>query len=126
MCFSNNYKHLITASDSGIIYFWKLPDQLHKSLAKVKQDAIKLREEVGRIPSIIEEVDEDFHELANQTPGSEAKKLVLGKGQGPDSLATSVDKKDDEDVPEASFGHVEVSDRLKFQDRDNTEVRRGK
>ena len=26
MCLSNNAKHLITTSDKGCIYFWKMPD----------------------------------------------------------------------------------------------------
>ena len=38
MCLSNNFKHLITASAEGIIYIWKLPEQLSKALQKVKQE----------------------------------------------------------------------------------------
>jgi WD40 repeat protein len=32
MCLSTNLKHLITASADGIIYIWRLPDPLIKSL----------------------------------------------------------------------------------------------
>ena len=82
----------------------------------MKQDAIKLREEVNRIPSIIEEVDEEFHELANQTPGAEdkqSKKLVLGTQKSLVPNVTSLDKKEEDDEAGSSLPHVEVSDRLK-------------
>lgn len=35
MCFSNNMKHLITASADGVIYIWKIPDLINKALTKV-------------------------------------------------------------------------------------------
>ena len=56
MCFSNNLRNLITSTEDGLIFIWKLPELLVKSLVKVKQDAMKLEAEMSRIPSIIEEV----------------------------------------------------------------------
>ena len=32
MCLSNNLKHLITTSDHGVIYVWRLPEDLSKAL----------------------------------------------------------------------------------------------
>ena len=32
MCLASNLKHLITASAEGVIYVWRLPDQLVKAL----------------------------------------------------------------------------------------------
>ena len=32
MCLSNNFKHLITTSDHGVIYMWRLPIDLSKVL----------------------------------------------------------------------------------------------
>lgn len=36
MCLSNNSKHLITASDKGVIYIWKLPTSLTDKLNQAK------------------------------------------------------------------------------------------
>jgi hypothetical protein len=59
MCFSTNMKNLITASDQGIIFIWRLPDGLAKTLSKIKADAIKVRKEYQRIPSVVQEVEEE-------------------------------------------------------------------
>jgi WD40 repeat protein len=53
MCFSTNMKNLITASDQGIIFIWRLPDGLAKTLSKIKADAIKVRKDFERIPSVV-------------------------------------------------------------------------
>ena len=37
MCFSNNLRHLITASDHGIIYVWKLPTDLSNALQEMNK-----------------------------------------------------------------------------------------
>jgi WD40 repeat protein len=34
MCFSQNGKHLVTTSSLGVIYVWKLPDEVHKLLSQ--------------------------------------------------------------------------------------------
>ena len=59
MCFSTNMKNLITASDQGIIFIWRLPDSLAKTLSKIKADAIKVRKDFQRIPSVVQEVEEE-------------------------------------------------------------------
>jgi WD40 repeat protein len=38
MCLSTNMKHLITTSMDGIIYFWKLPENLTKALIKLRSE----------------------------------------------------------------------------------------
>jgi len=38
MCLSTNMKHLITTSMDGIIYFWKLPENLTKALVKLRSE----------------------------------------------------------------------------------------
>lgn len=53
MCFSNNMKNLITASDQGIIFIWRLPEGLAKILSKIKSDALKLRMDFQRFPSVV-------------------------------------------------------------------------
>lgn len=53
MCFSNNMKNLITASDQGIIFIWRLPDGLAKILSKIKADALKVRDDFSRFPSVV-------------------------------------------------------------------------
>ena len=61
MCFSNNMKNLITASDQGIIFIWRLPEGLAKILSKIKADALKLRMDFQRFPSVVQEVEEEYH-----------------------------------------------------------------
>jgi WD40 repeat protein len=39
MCFSHNGKHLVTASSLGVIYIWKLPDEVHKLLKQGAEGA---------------------------------------------------------------------------------------
>ena len=38
ICLSTNLKHLITASMDGIIYFWRLPENLTKALVKLRSE----------------------------------------------------------------------------------------
>ena len=38
MCLSNNMRHLITTSDHGTIYVWRLPEALSTRLAKVSEE----------------------------------------------------------------------------------------
>jgi len=58
MCLSSNLRHLITTSEEGLIYFWRLPENLSRALNKIRTDAIKMRQEMQRIPQIIPEEDE--------------------------------------------------------------------
>ena len=59
MCLSNNLKHLITASDKGLIYIWKLPDIISKALVKVRNDSLKRINDMARIPTTVQEEDYD-------------------------------------------------------------------
>ena len=58
MCFSNNMKHLITTSDNGIIFVWRLPEKMAQCLAKIKNEGQRLEAAIERTPSIIEEAEE--------------------------------------------------------------------
>ena len=59
MCLTNNMKQLITASDQGLIFIWKLPDNLTRALAKIQTDAAKIKNDFDRIPSVVQEVIEE-------------------------------------------------------------------
>lgn len=39
MCLSTNLKHMITTSMDGIIYIWRLPESLSKTLSKLRAEA---------------------------------------------------------------------------------------
>ena len=39
MCFSNNLKHLITTSDNGLIFIWRLPEKMAQCLSHIKHEA---------------------------------------------------------------------------------------
>lgn len=58
MCFSNNLKHLITTSDNGIIFIWRLPERLAQCLQKIKNEGQRLEAVISRTDSIIEEAEE--------------------------------------------------------------------
>ena len=38
MCFSNNMKHLITTSDNGLIFVWRVPEKIAQCLQKIKNE----------------------------------------------------------------------------------------
>lgn len=76
MCFSNNMKNLITASDQGIIFIWRLPDGLAKILSKIKSDALKVQKDWARFPSVVQEADEE-EEDAESTPQQKKQKEVF-------------------------------------------------
>lgn len=42
MVFSNNMRHLITTSDNGIIFIWRLPEKLAQCLQKIKNESQRL------------------------------------------------------------------------------------
>ena len=109
MCFSNNLRHLITTSDSGIIYIWRLPQQLAKSLNKVKSDFVKLKQDMYRIPSMIEEVENEEENLTISNKNS----------------VVSSDPKKVEDEEEKDFD-FEVPDKLKVNERDGTTMKKKK
>ena len=58
MCFSNNMKHLITTSDNGLIFVWRLPEKIAQCLQKIKNEGQRIVEINLRVPSIIEEAEE--------------------------------------------------------------------
>ena len=71
MCLSNNLRHLITASDKGLIYIWKLPETISKALVKVRKDSLKRISDMERIPTTVQEEDcEDEGSETALTPQS--------------------------------------------------------
>ena len=58
MCFSNNMKHLITTSDNGLIFVWKVPEKIAQCLQKIKNEGQRIVEINQRVPTIIEEAEE--------------------------------------------------------------------
>ena len=58
MCFSNNMKHLITTSDNGLIFVWRLPEKIAQCLQKIKNEGQRIEEINERVPTIIEEAEE--------------------------------------------------------------------
>lgn len=63
MIFSQNGKHLITTSSQGVIYVWKLPENVVKLLNKFKN------KEPKSIELIMEKIDEDDMEDTQNTNG---------------------------------------------------------
>ena len=61
MCLSTNMRHLITASTEGIIYIWRVPEQVTKALVKLQQDQKKAVEQKEELQ--IEADQEDFNFL---------------------------------------------------------------
>ena len=59
MCFSNNMKHLITTTDNGLIFVWRLPEKIAQCLQKIKNEGQRLEAAIERTPSVIEEVEEN-------------------------------------------------------------------
>ena len=109
MCFSNNLKHLITTSDSGIIYIWRLPQQLAKSLNKVKSDFLKLKQDMYRIPSMIEEAENEEENLTIREQNS--------------VVSQDPKKKEAEEEKDADF---EVPSKLQVSERDGTTMKKKK
>ena len=123
MCFSNNMKHLITTSDNGLIFIWRLPEKFAQCLQKVKNEAQKLGIAIERTPSIIEEVEDERDELGESSgPKAEIDAGKLAK-EGADSKNSSVKvKKEDADM-DFDF---DVPDSLRPSVRDNTIVKKRK
>ena len=59
MCFSNNMKHLVTTTDNGLIFIWRLPEKIAQCLQKIKNEGQRLEAAIERTPSVIEEVEEN-------------------------------------------------------------------
>ncbi len=107
MCFSNNMRHLITTSDNGIIFVWRLPEKLAQCLQKVKNEGQRLEAAIEKTPSIIEEAEETDE---------------LGESAGPKNDGKGKLKEGDE---EEDFD-FDVPDKFKIGARDNTIVRKRK
>ena len=63
LIFSENGKHLITTSSLGVIYVWKLPDEVAKLLAKKKNLAVS---ELAPINE--DEMEESIKTTTNSMP----------------------------------------------------------
>lgn len=116
-------KHLITTSDNGLIFIWRLPEKFAQCLQKVKNEAQKLGIAIERTPSIIEEVEDERDELGESSgPKAEIDAGKLAK-EGADSKNSSVKvKKEDADM-DFDF---DVPDSLRPSVRDNTIVKKRK
>ena len=51
-------KHLITTSDNGLIFVWKVPEKIAQCLQKIKNEGQRIVEINQRVPTIIEEAEE--------------------------------------------------------------------
>ena len=49
LCLSSNFRHLITTSTDGIIYIWRLPENLTKALQTLKQEQRKKIQEAAAV-----------------------------------------------------------------------------
>jgi len=52
-------KHLITTSDNGLIFIWRLPEKIAQCLQKVRHEAQRLESAIERTPSVIPEAEEN-------------------------------------------------------------------
>ena len=128
MCFSTNMKHLITTSDNGLIFIWRLPEKIAQCLGKIKNEAHKLEAAIERTPSIIEEVEErdelgESHGAGDKPTAdggmvAEVEVADIKNKTGGSTRVTkeAADKDFDFDVPES----------LQPTERDNTIVKRRK
>jgi len=70
-------RHLITTSDNGLIFIWRLPEKIAQCLYKVKIEAQSLEdriEGIKRAPEIIEEVEEN--EELGDSHGPQTKQVA--------------------------------------------------
>ena len=115
-------KHLITTSDNGLIFIWRVPEKIAQCLQKVKNEAQRLEAAIERTPSMIEEAEENDE---------------LGDSHGPQTkTAAKVKQPEKEDVDKKSEEQAkadddqdfdfEVPEKLKVTSRDNTFVKRRK
>ena len=90
---------------------------LAKSLHKVKQDFLKLQQDMHRIPSMIEEVDNEEDALTSSINNSNSNKnSILEKNE-------SKEKEEKNWVEEKNF---EVPDKLKPDERDGSTIKKKK
>ena len=99
---------MITTSDNGIIFVWRLPEKIAQCLQKVKNEANRLEAAIERTPSIIEEAEETDE---------------LGESAGPKDKKALKEGSNEDDDQDFDF---DVPDKLKVQDRDSTMVRKRK
>jgi len=104
-------RHLITTSDNGLIFVWRLPDRMAQCLQKIKNEGQKLEAAIDRTPSIIEEAEETEE---------------FGDSHGPKTKADEEGKKSKEDGEEDEDFDFDVPDKLKPDRRDNTIVKKRK
>jgi len=119
-------KHLITTSDNGLIFIWRLPEKFAQCLQKVKNEAQKLGIAIERTPSIIEEVEDERDELGESSgPKAEmdAEQVAKGGAAAIDPKNASAKVKKEEADMDFDF---DVPDSLKPSVRDNTIVKKRK
>ena len=93
MCFSQNGRHLITASSLGVIYIWKLPESVSKLIGKKKINLNNLEKiDEEELEDSMKETRETPPKPIQQTPKqseediSPAPKEVLKFGKAADNL----------------------------------------
>ena len=118
MCFSNNMRHLITTSDNGLIFVWRLPERLAQCLQSIKNEGERLEVAMERTPSIIEEEDEN-EELGDSQRGTENVNEEAHPAVKVAPLGSN------EEVKDEDF-NFDLPDKIKPTDRDNTIVKKKK
>ena len=140
MCFSNNMKHLVTTTDNGLIFVWRLPEKIAQCLQKIKNEGQRLEAAIERTPSVIEEVEENDelaeslgakpissfsglneHKSASSAPNTTQNSpdvLVEGNDNVKDNKPASLLADEDFDF--------EVPAKLKPMERDSTMIKKRK
>ena len=110
-------RHLITTSDNGLIFVWRLPERLAQCLQSIKNEGERLEQAIERTPSIIEEEDEN-EELGD----SQRSTGKVNAEAHPDVKLAPFAQ---EEVKEEDF-NFDLPDKIKPTDRDNTIVKKKK
>ena len=138
MCFSNNMKHLVTTTDNGLIFIWRLPEKIAQCLQKIKNEGQRLEAAIERTPSVIEEVEEndELGESSGPKPISsfsglvEQKSALSAPGTTTNLPDVSIEGLGNNNKPESELAdedfNFEVPDKLKPMERDNTLIKRRK
>ena len=100
-------KHLITTSDNGLIFVWKLPEKIAQCLQNIKNEGQRIVEINERVPSIIEEVEEK-DELGDSAGPKPIKAIKAASASNTEETKKEGEPQDEEDFD------FEVPDKLKI------------
>ena len=122
-------KHLVTTTDNGLIFIWRLPEKIAQCLQKIKNEGQRLEAAIERTPSVIEEVEEndELGESSGPKPISSFSGLVEAKSATASVLVEGLgnNNKAESELADEDF-NFEVPDKLKPMERDNTLIKRRK